>query len=246
MANFAPLKNYIFKNIQRVIAKHEMKSPFIDVGGGTGDVSEFMAKQGFHGKYIDFSKDSFAIASLRLKDHKVETKHMNFLDEKSKYNLLLCLDVLEHIEDDVKFIRKFRSILYANGYIILIVPINKKEWRWDDEYYGHYRRYDPENLKNLFRENRFEFIESRGVTFPVFWALRRMYTRMKSKPDIFSEKEDVTKKSARRNAWDFGFLSKFLSINFFWYPIFLIQDIFNKTSFGHELLFVFKKRSVNE
>ncbi|MDE7312173.1 MAG: hypothetical protein K2N87_11245 [Eubacterium sp.] len=53
----------------------------------------------------------------------------------------LLLDVLEHIEDDVGFLKLMRQKLVPGGKILLTVPAFQVLWSSEDEAAGHYRRY---------------------------------------------------------------------------------------------------------
>jgi len=69
-------------------------------------------------------------------------------------------DVVEHIEDDVKFVRHLHSLLKPGGMLYLAVPAYTFLWSDTDEYGGHFRRYSRQNLNFLCRAAGFktEFI----------------------------------------------------------------------------------------
>lgn len=53
------------------------------------------------------------------------------LQEASAYDLLICIDTLEHIEDDVGLLRRFWQALKPGGYLVVHVPRRHQEmWRW--------------------------------------------------------------------------------------------------------------------
>lgn len=54
---------------------------------------------------------------------------------------ILLLDVLEHIEDDVGFLKLLRQKLVPGGKILLTVPAFRILWSSEDEAAGHFRRY---------------------------------------------------------------------------------------------------------
>jgi len=51
-------------------------------------------------------------------------------------------DVLEHIKNDQQVLRKLSSLLVKGGFLVMAVPSNPDEWSWDDDFYGHFRRYN--------------------------------------------------------------------------------------------------------
>jgi hypothetical protein len=117
------------------------------------------------------------------------------------------------------------------------VPSNPREWRWDDDFYGHYRRYTVAELTARLDEAGLQAIEFWDFTYPVFWALRRLYTRMKAPPAIAGDRDAATKASATVNAWDLPLVSRALDRSAaLWRPLQAVQFRFfrHATSRGHE------------
>lgn len=53
------------------------------------------------------------------------------LDEESDYDLVISIDMMEHIHDDVGLLRRFQQALKPGGYLVLHVPRRRQEqWRW--------------------------------------------------------------------------------------------------------------------
>jgi SAM-dependent methyltransferase len=61
----------------------------------------------------------------------------------------VCLNVLEHIEDDRKALQAMASILEPGGVIVLFVPAFQALYGPMDKNLGHYRRYRRESMKEL-------------------------------------------------------------------------------------------------
>jgi 2-polyprenyl-3-methyl-5-hydroxy-6-metoxy-1,4-benzoquinol methylase len=59
---------------------------------------------------------------------------------------LLLLDVLEHIEDDVGFLRAISDGFPNSRALIVTVPARAELWSNYDRHYGHFRRYDRATL----------------------------------------------------------------------------------------------------
>ncbi|MDF1664569.1 MAG: class I SAM-dependent methyltransferase [Planctomycetota bacterium] len=83
-----------------------------------------------------------------------------FQSERS-YDVLLMLDVIEHIEDDKAALTKAYDILKPGGLLILTVPSLMMLWSVHDEINQHYRRYHLRDLSELFAETAFEIKELR-------------------------------------------------------------------------------------
>jgi len=71
----------------------------------------------------------------------------------SKYDLVLMLDVLEHVEDDVATLREAAAnLLEPGGWVLLSVPAGQALFSRHDELLGHKRRYAPARLRALAKD----------------------------------------------------------------------------------------------
>jgi SAM-dependent methyltransferase len=69
---------------------------------------------------------------------------------KDRYDLVLMLDVLEHMGDDQAALREAASsFLKPGGWLLLSVPAGKGLFSRHDELLGHKRRYAPSSLRKL-------------------------------------------------------------------------------------------------
>ena len=66
----------------------------------------------------------------------------------------VCLNVLEHIEDDAGTLRAMSSLLIPGGVIVLLVPAFPALYGPIDRNLGHYRRYTLDSLTRLAAETR--------------------------------------------------------------------------------------------
>jgi len=75
--------------------------------------------------------------------------------EYVKADIVLCMDILEHIQDDDAFVKKAKARLRPCGLFIIKVPAQSKLFSEIDRASGHYRRYDKRKLRKLFEANGF-------------------------------------------------------------------------------------------
>src|SRR5580692_5731729 len=61
----------------------------------------------------------------------------------------VCLNVLEHIEDDLEALRRMASVIAPDGIVVLIVPAFPSLHGPIDELLGHYRRYTRASISKL-------------------------------------------------------------------------------------------------
>jgi len=247
MANFTPLKLYILYCLDRAIQKHHLKSPFLDVGCGIGDVSAHLVAQGFFGDAIDVSQTAIQQARQNLKGAPALKLYQRRLDQHSGiYSTILLMDVLEHIEDDLSAMQHVASLLHDEGYVVIAIPSNPREWRWDDTFYGHVRRYSLASLDAMLDRAGLTIVDARDFTFPIFWLMRRIYVRLKPRPAFHAESIDArTQASATRSAWEMPFISRALSMATpLWKMLGRIHVPFGRCAvgLGHEMLVIARKK----
>jgi SAM-dependent methyltransferase len=247
MANFQPMKEYMFFLLKDLIDKYKLKPPFLDAGCGIGDVVLYLAKKGWYGKGIDFSPEAIAIAKQNLKQFsKITIEEKDLFSEHGTYSTIILWDVLEHIEKDRELLLRLNQNLSnqeGGGFLVISIPTNRKEWRWDDKFYGHYRRYEPEEIKDLLAQTGYVVREYWDFTFPIFWLMRGAYTWLLKDKTLKSsqKKEELSKRSTLNDAWDIGWMTSVVNWKFWWKPIFFLQRNFKKTTLGHEALILAQK-----
>jgi SAM-dependent methyltransferase len=245
MANFVPLKNYMLYCLDRFIGQHGLTDPFLEIGCGKGEVSAHLARRGWRGTAIDFSDAAIAQARAMLAPYpEIAVRKQPLSEVTGSWNTIILWDVLEHIDDDAAALRAIERLLRPGGRLLIAVPSNPREWRWDDDFYGHYRRYTVDDLGRRLTGAGFAPVVFWDFTFPVFWAMRRVYTRLKRAVPVAADKEASTKASATRNAWDVPFLSRMLDRTAaLWRPLYWLQfRLFRgATARGHEFFALARK-----
>lgn len=107
--------------------------------------------------------------------------------EEHKFDLILALDVVEHINDDLGSIRALRKILNPNGMLIIMVPAYQWLWSDHDELTHHKRRYNLAQCKELLAEGGFNIRYAtyfNSLLFPL--AVLRIKLRKYFSNDLYS------------------------------------------------------------
>ena len=79
---------------------------------------------------------------------------------KSKsFDVVICMDTLEHIKNDSKVIKELFRILQPGGFAFISVPSLQILWSKHDVSVGHFRRYEKKQLINLFEKESFEILQ---------------------------------------------------------------------------------------
>jgi SAM-dependent methyltransferase len=92
----------------------------------------------------------------------------------------VCLNVLEHIEDDRAVLQNASAVLPARGRLVLIVPAFPALYGPIDSLLGHYRRYTRQSLTRLAAETGFRPAVLRymnAVGFIGWWVNARIFKR---------------------------------------------------------------------
>lgn len=72
-----------------------------------------------------------------------------------RFDLVVLMDVLEHLEDDCGSLKALRSRLKPGGFIVITVPALKLLWSPHDDSHHHFRRYTRPWLKRVVTEAGF-------------------------------------------------------------------------------------------
>lgn len=95
-------------------------------------------------------------------------------------DVVLALDVLEHVDDDA-MLAEVARVLRRGGRLIATVPAVRALWSVRDEAAGHRRRYDRSTLRALALRHGFRVRELRGFQFVLLpLLLLSRFTRRKS------------------------------------------------------------------
>jgi len=72
--------------------------------------------------------------------------------EDGAFDLITCLDVIEHVPDDVTALVELRRVVAPGGWLLVTVPAYQALWSRHDEANHHYRRYSRSMLRAAARQ----------------------------------------------------------------------------------------------
>lgn len=129
----------------------------VDAGCGTGANAAFLAARG-EGRYrvlgIDPTAPAIDLAhrfSLPGLEFRCGTLSDLLGEGEAAADLVLMLDVIEHVEDDRSLVEQAVRLLGPGGHLLVTVPADPRLWSPHDEVFGHYRRYEPHTLREVLR-----------------------------------------------------------------------------------------------
>jgi SAM-dependent methyltransferase len=79
----------------------------------------------------------------------------HFSEFVGRLDTVICLNVLEHVEDDMAGLRSIHSVLKPGGRAIVLVPCGRELFGTLDTALGHYRRYSWEELSEKMAQTGF-------------------------------------------------------------------------------------------
>jgi SAM-dependent methyltransferase len=93
---------------------------------------------------------------------------------------VVCLNVLEHVEDDLLGLRNINKALRRGGRAIVLVPHGQEIFGTLDEVLGHFRRYSHDELRKKMEYTGFRverILEFNRVSRPAWYVSGRLLKR---------------------------------------------------------------------
>jgi len=153
--------------------------PFID-----GDVLEVGAGLGANTSYLDARKqgrwvclepDAQLVDQLarnlaqtnRSRGYEAVAGTIKSLEQKQKFDTIIYIDVLEHIENDCEELKNATALLRAGGRVIVLAPAHQLLFTPFDAAIGHFRRYNRAMLRGIsppgLRLEKLIYLDSAGL-----------------------------------------------------------------------------------
>ena len=187
---FNPIRiRYIKENIINSFKLKSKKKPLdniniLDIGCGGGLLSEPMRRLGANVTGIDASSKNINIAKLHAKKNKLKINYLCSSPEKlkiqKKFDVILNMEIVEHVEDINFFINSCSKLLKKNGlmfvatlnktlksylfaiigaeYILRWLPIGTHDWE---------KFVKPEDLKKILNKNNLKLDKLDGMNFNI-------------------------------------------------------------------------------
>jgi SAM-dependent methyltransferase len=167
---------YRSKVVVQTVKKFFKNSPIVDIGGGNGYTTKVLQDEGYEMVLLEPSYQ----ACLNAKKRGITNIICGTLNDEdyNENSIAACcmLDVMEHIENDLDFLKILRGKLTTDGRILLMVPAFMILWSSEDNAVGHFRRYTKASLTEVVKSAGFEIVYSSYffsfLYFPVLFVRR--------------------------------------------------------------------------
>jgi 2-polyprenyl-3-methyl-5-hydroxy-6-metoxy-1,4-benzoquinol methylase len=168
------------RNIFSLIPTDRHYKRLLDAGSGPGIISFELGWQFPEASVqgVDIKEDA-----VRISNHiarKIGATNVNFLrsaiedlNEKDFFDLIVCVDILEHIENDIEAIKVLFRLITPGGILLLHIPSLYRRYpvwrkRLNFDVPTHVRRgYEPDEIQKKVRQAGFTIIDT-GFTYG-FW-----------------------------------------------------------------------------
>lgn len=145
----------ILRALLHAVARPGQGIPVLDIGCGTGGNSGALANE-YDVMGTDPSADGIEFARARFpivqfaetSDPGAGRAHLT----KQGGGVVLLTDVLEHVEHDHALLQQAIAVVPAGGHLILTVPADPALWSKHDTDFGHFRRYQLADFRDLWRD----------------------------------------------------------------------------------------------
>jgi len=146
----------------------------LELGCGSGNV---LAALGEFGEAVGMDAHEDLTAAARAAGLDVRVGHLpdDLGVPPGWAEVVLLLDVIEHVDDDVAALRAARAAVGEGGLLVVTVPAYQWLWSGHDEVLGHRRRYTAAGLRAAVERAGFEVLRVsyfNTLLFPLLAAVR--------------------------------------------------------------------------
>ena len=157
----------------------------LDIGCGGGLISEPMTRLGGRVTGIDASEKNIKVAKIHAKKNELKINYLNKspeeLENKEKFDIILNLEIVEHVDNVGLYIESCYNLLKKDGlmftatlnrsfmsylkaiigaeYIMRWLPIGTHDWN---------KFLKPEELEKQLQDKKFSMVEIKGLEFNPF------------------------------------------------------------------------------
>lgn len=147
--------------VSRELRRIGVPGQALDIGAGAGGNTQVLLDHGWAATAVDISAEAVELARERgIEAFQADAEYLPL--PSGAYDLVLALDVLQHIEDDRAAVSELARVLRPGGTALISVPADLALWSAHDVCLGHLRRYDRPALSAL--------IEGGGLCVEAVWS----------------------------------------------------------------------------
>jgi SAM-dependent methyltransferase len=168
-------RKIVFDWVFRILADYPAPL-MLDMGCGTGFNMEYLRDKGYsHIVGLDYSTEALVFCQSRNLPYLVCGDSTYPPLRHESFDVIMALDLIEHLEDDVQALQECARLLRSNGSVIIFVPAFNFLWGLQDEVSLHHRRYSAGELEQKLetvglRIDKLTYTNT--FLFPLIWIGR--------------------------------------------------------------------------
>lgn len=148
---FRVRRNLIFDLLVKY--KVSKTAKIFDFGCGSGYTVGYLQKLGYDASGTDVSAEAIELGrSMGIRNLAI-AQSVEIRPPEGGFDLILALDVIEHIENDSGAIMAIERALRPGGMAIITVPAYKWLWGVQDDVAHHFRRYTAGSFTKILKQN---------------------------------------------------------------------------------------------
>lgn len=128
-----------------------IKGDLLEVGCGVGSFTKLIVEQSEFDSLHCIDISAPAVDHIRKINFGRELRIdcMDLMDVEGSYDFVLCMNVMEHVEDHKAFFEKLLGLLRPGGTLFHLVPSHQSLYTNFDSAAGHFRRYSKDMMNQL-------------------------------------------------------------------------------------------------
>lgn len=144
-----------------------VRGAVLEVGCGIGTFTgRIVAADGIERVLsIDIAAAAVERCRAAVRSPRLEVRMADVREVSGRFDLVVCMNVLEHIEDHEGALRHMVDLLAPGGTLFLLVPSHQWLYSSFDRESGHWRRYDKSGMRRLFART----VADAGLTIRQFY-----------------------------------------------------------------------------
>lgn len=174
------------------VFKHLLKGDVLEVGAGIGETTHSLC-DGSQNSWVCLEPDDKLTQEIRRKKEEgyvpamieIKTATLEDMDPARKFDAIIYIDVIEHIEHDSAELKRAGTFLKPGGHLIILVPAHNYLFSPFDKSIGHFRRYNKKMLLDAIpkelKKVDLRYMDSMGLFASLAnkWFLKQDYPELK-------------------------------------------------------------------
>lgn len=181
-----------WKQYYASVFAHLLKGDILEVGAGIGETTHSLCN-GKQESWVCVEPDPELTDQIAFKKQQgylpdfieVVTGTLDAVAADRKFDAILYIDVIEHIEYDTEELQKASHYLKAGGHLIVLVPAHNFLYSEFDKAIGHFRRYNKKQLADTapkqLKTIDLRYLDSVGLSASLAnkWLLKQDYPELR-------------------------------------------------------------------